>query len=140
MIQTSMAEPSPEVVDRVKQILATALDRPAEEISLGSSLIDDLGAESIDFLDIQFRLEDEFSVEIEDEIWKGSLDMSDPRWMIEDRVTSEGLNRLRSLQPEYSWDRLEKEVRGADLPRLITVQTIVNFISAQTDSKFENKD
>lgn len=139
-MQTSMAEPSPEVIDRVKKLLATALDRPAEEISLGSSLIDDLGAESIDFLDIQFRLEDEFSVEIEDEIWKGSLDMSDPRWMIEDRVTSEGVSRLKRLQPEYPWDRLGTEVRGADLPRLITVRTIVNFISAQTDSQFENKD
>ncbi len=139
-MQASIAEPSPEVIDRVKKILAAALDRPAEEISLSSSLIDDLGAESIDFLDIQFRLEDEFSVEIEDEIWKGSLDMSDRRWMIEDRVTSEGLKRLRSLQPEYPWDRLGKEVRGADLPRLITVRTVVNFISTQTDSQSENKD
>lgn len=138
---TSMAEPSLEVENRVRRVLAAALDKQEEEISLGSSLIDDLEAESIDFLDIQFRLEDEFSLKIEDdEIWEGSLDMSDPRWLIDDRVTSEGLSRLRSLQPEYPWDRLGEEVRGADLPRLITVRTIVNFISALTDPESEEEE
>lgn len=136
-----MSEPSTEVLDRVKRILAATLDRQMEEIELGSSLVDDLEAESIDFLDIQFRLEEEFSLEIDDdEIWQGSLDLSDPRWMVDDRLTPEGLERLKNLQSDYSWDRLGEEVRRSDLPRLITTRTIASFISARLDSSTESAD
>ncbi len=136
-----MTDSSTEVLDRVTRILASALDRETAEIELGSSLIDDLDAESIDFLDIQFRLEDEFAIEIaEDEIWQGSLDFSDTRWMQDDLVTAEGLQRLKELQPDYPWERLDSEIRKADLPRLITVRTIANFISSRIASESDTDD
>lgn len=57
---------------RVVAIVAEALDVTPERVRLDSSLIDDLGAESIDFLDILFRVETAFGIKIpEDEMWKG---------------------------------------------------------------------
>lgn len=59
---------------RVAAVVAEALDAPLDRVTEDASLIDDLGAESIDFLDILFRLESEFGIKIsETELWKGSV-------------------------------------------------------------------
>jgi acyl carrier protein len=109
---------------RVTEIVAEALDVPGSDISLQSSLIDDLGAESIDFLDILFRLETAFQIKIpEDELWKGSIDPSDPA------SVEAGVGELRRRMPEFRWDRLPVRLTRESLPRLITVQTIVDYLS-----------
>ena len=129
-----MSRSESEVFERVRTILAAALDRDPNEIQLGSSLVDDLGAESIDFLDIQFRLEDEFALEIDDDdIWTGSLDLTDPRWVSGDLITPAGLEQLKRLQPDYEWHRLGTEIHRADLARLITPRTIVRFVGDHPD-------
>ncbi|MDL1951620.1 acyl carrier protein, partial [Acidobacteria bacterium ACD] len=65
------------IQETVVGIVADALDRKAGEVRPDSSLVDDLGAESIDFLDIVFRLEGAFDLKIpEEEIWRGSADLA----------------------------------------------------------------
>jgi acyl carrier protein len=65
------------------------------------SLIDDLGAESIDFMDIVFRLEDAFQTVIPNEqLWAGSIDVNtdDPA------AIAANVAQLRQRMPEFNWD------------------------------------
>lgn len=116
--------PAPnELETRVVQIVAEALDRPLAEVKPHSSLLDDLGAESIDFLDIMFRIETAFGIKIsEQDMWKGSIGGSDP-----DSIQA-GVETLRRRMPEFQWDRLPPRLTRNDLPRLITVRTIIDYL------------
>lgn len=117
-----------EIEARVLSIVSDALDRPAESVTLDSSLVDDLGAESIDFLDIVFRLESAFGLKIpEEEIWAGSFDGvgSDP-----DAIAAR-LAELKARRPGFRWDRVPARPTRADLPRLITVGTVVEYLEGR---------
>lgn len=115
-----------ELSERVVEIVAETLDRDPKEVTPSSSLIDDLGAESIDFLDVVFRLESAFDVKIpEDEIWKGATGLTGAESPEE---IAEGVRRLREKSPGLRWDRLPDPLRKQDLPRLITVQTILDYL------------
>ena len=118
--------PSRELLrQRVTAIVAEALDRLPQDIAPSDSLIDDLGAESIDFLDVQFRIERAFELKFAaDELWRGAFDAQDPKWVREGRVTDAGLVELRRRQPEYRWERFAGGLRQSDLPRLLSVETI----------------
>jgi len=115
---------------KIKGVVSGALDIEMSEIQIHSSLIDDLGAESIDFLDIRYRLETEFGIKIkDDELWKGSLLDDHPGWLTSQGISKEGLERLKLLIPDFRWDRFPKGVKSEDLPRLITIRTIIEFIA-----------
>jgi acyl carrier protein len=108
---------------RVIRIVAEALNVEAADVRPHSSLQDDLGAESIDFLDILFRIETAFGIKIpEDEMWKGSIGSTDSASM------AEAVRQLRERMPEFRWDRLPAHLTREDLPRLITIQTIVDYL------------
>ena len=118
-----MTDESTSLESRVIQIVAEALDVNPSEVRLHSSLIDDLGAESIDFLDILFRIETAFDVRIEEnEIWRGSIEGDDPESI------RTAVDRLKSQMPDFRWDRLPATMTKTDLPRLITIQTIVEYL------------
>jgi acyl carrier protein len=120
---------------RVAAILAEALSVPIERVTRHASLTDDLGAESIDFLDIVFRLEAEFGLKIpEAELWKGSFEGTDPA------AIQEGLRRLRVTMPEFRWDRLPARVSAADLPRLITPRTIVDYLERRESERLREQE
>jgi acyl carrier protein len=106
----------------VIRIVAGVLDRDPATITRASSLIDDLGAESIDFLDLVFSIESEFGIKIpENELWQGRIG-ADPSDLPRE------IAALRARMPEFRWDRFPRPVTAADLPRLITVQTIVDYL------------
>lgn len=114
-----------ETTDRVRGVVAAALDHPLDRVTLDASLIDDLGAESIDFLDISFRLETEFGIEIpEDEVWKGAFEgvPDDPD------AIAERLAAVRRERPDFAWERLPSRLTRRELPRLITVRTVVEYL------------
>jgi acyl carrier protein len=114
-----------EIGDRVRAIVGEALDRPAAEVRDEASLIDDLGAESIDFLDLVFRLESAFGIKIpEEQIWAGSLGLAGAS----DAEIQEGVRKLRAELPGFRWDRFPGRVASQDLPRLLTVRTIVDYL------------
>ena len=122
-----MTDVSESIASRVIRVVADALDHPTSAIKPWSSLIDDLGAESIDFLDIAFRLESEFDIKINSEdLWAGRTGkLSDPA-----AVDAE-VARLRERMPEFAWDRLPAKITKTELPRLITVQTIVDYVAGR---------
>lgn len=114
-----------ELETRVVAVVASALDHSRDSIALHSSLIDDLGAESIDFLDIVFRLETEFGIKIpNEEVWAGAFARSTG----DEASIEEAVRQLRERMPQFRWDRLPAKVGQAELPRLITVNTIVDYM------------
>lgn len=114
-----------ELQERVIGVVAAALDHSRESIEPHSSLIDDLGAESIDFLDIVFRLETELDIRIpNEEIWAGAFQ----RDAADETAIAEAIQRLRERMPQFRWERLPATIGRKELPRLITVNTIVDYV------------
>lgn len=113
---------------RVVRVVAEALARKPEEIFPHSSLVDDLGAESIDFMDIAFRLEDELDVQIPDDaLWRGAFAPGE----LTPEILEAGVAALRQRLPAFRWDRFPDGVKPRDLPRLVTVSTIVTYLEQQ---------
>src|SRR3984957_17412190 len=85
-----------EIYQKVSATLVEALNVEEEEISPASTLQGDLGAESIDFLDIVFRLEREFGIKIpRNELFPESIFQGDPDFVQNGKVTAKGLDELR---------------------------------------------
>ena len=123
-----MTDRREDITSRVAAIVADALDVPLADVTPSASLIDDLGAESIDFLDILFRIESAFGIKIpEQDMWRGSIDPGTPESI------ADGLARLRARMPSFAWDRLPSRVMPQDLPRLITLDTIVEYLVTRLD-------
>src|SRR5215472_17451329 len=89
-----------EIYTKVSATLIEALNVDEEDIKPTSTLQGDLGAESIDFLDIVFRLEREFGIKIpRGELFPESLFQGDPDFVQNGRVSDKGLEELRSRMP-----------------------------------------
>src|ERR1700680_3660903 len=89
-----------EIYQKVSATLVDALNVDQDEITPKSTLQGDLGAESIDFLDIVFRLEREFGIKIpRNELFPESIFQGDPDFVQNGKVTERGLNELREKMP-----------------------------------------
>ena len=107
---------------QVVVIVAEALDADPAAVQLHSSLIDDLGAESIDFIDLAFRIETAFAIEVpHEELWKGGVSTAGAS-------PAEIAAAMRERMPAFNWERFPAKPTAGDLPRLITVQTIVSYL------------
>jgi acyl carrier protein len=121
------------IYPKVAATMADALGRDVEEMRLEASLIDDLGAESIDFLDIVFRLERTFKVKIP----RGKL-VEDARGNLSEAefekggvVTEAGLERLKAFLSEVPAERFTTSFKVADIPRLFTTETFCKIVLRQ---------
>src|SRR5271155_4558139 len=91
---------SEEIYQKVTSVLVDALNVDEEDLTPTATLQGDLGAESIDFLDIVFRLEREFGIKIpRGELFPESVFQGDPDFVREGRVTEQGMGELRSRMP-----------------------------------------
>lgn len=121
------------IFPKVAATMADALGCDVEKVTLSASLIDDLGAESIDFLDIVFRLERAFKVKIP----RGKLvedargDLTEAEFDQGGVVSAKGLERLRAFLSEVPAARLQAPVKVADIPRLFTVETFCKIVLRQ---------
>ena len=121
------------IYPKVAETMANALGRDVAEMRLDASLIDDLGAESIDFLDIVFRLERTFKVKIP----RGKL-VEDARGLLSEAefekggvVTDSGLERLKTFLNEVPAERFKVPFKVADIPRLFTTETFCKIVLRQ---------
>lgn len=115
---------------RVAKAIAEALARDAGEIRLESRLFADLGAESIDLLDIVFRLEHEFNVQIPrgriiEEV-RGNL--SEGEFEHQGVLSEAGLMRLREYLNEVAPENFRPRMNLADVPTLFTVETMCKMV------------
>jgi len=125
---TELAPPV-SVEESVRRIVAEALGRPLDDVRLTSNLMDELGAESLDFLDMVFRIEREFGIEItRGEMERAARgDMSDDEFAPGGVISEAGLARLRELLPE-SAARIQPGLRPREILGLFTVQTFASMV------------
>src|SRR6266705_5371347 len=98
-----------EIYEKVSATLVEALNVDEEDVKPESTLQGDLGAESIDFLDIVFRLEREFNIKIpRGELFPESIFQGDPDFVQNGRVTDKGLAELRERMPFADLSQFEK--------------------------------
>src|SRR6202158_3805312 len=99
-----------EIYTKVTATLVEALNVDEDEIKPTSTLQGDLGAESIDFLDIVFRLEREFGIKIpRGELFPESIFQGDPEYVQNGRVTDKGLHELRTRMPFADLSQFERD-------------------------------
>src|SRR5881275_2916404 len=99
-----------EIYSKVSETLVEALNVDEDEISPTATLQGDLGAESIDFLDIVFRLEREFGIKIpRNELFPESIFQGDPEFVQNGKVTDKGLAELRQRMPFADLSAFEKD-------------------------------
>jgi acyl carrier protein len=123
-----MATPE-EIYARVTATLVGALDVDEEDVKATSTLQGDLGAESIDFLDIVFRLEREFGIKIpRGELFPESIFQGDPEFVQDGRVTEKGLQELRTRTPFADLSSFEADPQVSRLSDLFTVGLIARYI------------
>lgn len=120
------------VPERVREIVAEALVRPAAQVRLDSNLMSDLGAESLDFLDLVFRLEREFHIQItRGEMERAARgDMTDEEFAPLGVISERGLQRLRELMPEAA-ERIQPGLRPGQILSLFSVRTFANLVRAK---------
>lgn len=117
-----------EIFAKVKDVLENALGADPEDVTPDATLIGDLGAESIDFLDISFKLEQEFGIKIEQgELFPENL-MSDDSLVEEGKLTDKALEILRERMPHVDFSKLESDRRVDQLSEVFTVESLVDFI------------
>ncbi len=123
-----MAVNGNEVFSKVQDVLTDALGVDAAEVSSEATLQGDLGAESIDFLDIVFRLEKAFAIKIpKGELFPDDI-LNNPDYVAGDRLTPTGLERLKTAMPHADFSKFEGEPSVSKMPDLFTVGTIVKYV------------
>ena len=121
---------SPEVYGRVVRVLVEALNADEDDLTPSATLQEDLGAESIDFLDIVFRLEREFGIRIpRGELFPESIFQGDPEFVQDGRVTDEGMGELRSRMPYADFSAFEADRRLGAVPDLFTVGLVARYVA-----------
>jgi acyl carrier protein len=120
----------------VRQVVAEALARDLSDVKLESILMEELGAESLDFLDIVFKLERTFDIQIT----RGEMEraargtMSDEEFAPAGIISEAGLTRLRELMPEAA-HRIQPGLRPAQILSLFSVRTFANLVLAKRQGR-----
>jgi acyl carrier protein len=121
-----------EIYTKVSATLVEALNVDEEDIKPTATLQGDLGAESIDFLDIVFRLEREFGIKIpRGELFPESIFQGDPEFVQDGRVTDKGLAELRARMPFADLSSFERDPKVTGISDLFTVEMITRYIQGK---------
>lgn len=117
-----------EIFAKVRDVLVDAMAVDEEDVTPEASLKRDLGAESIDFLDIVFRLEQAFGFKIaQGELFPENV-QQDPEFVQDGRVTPKGLELLRQRMPHADFSALEKDPQLSKVAEIFTVDALVRFV------------
>ena len=121
-----------EIYSKISATLVEALNVDQEEIEPTATLQGDLGAESIDFLDIVFRLERGFGIKIpRGELFPESIFQGDPEFVQDGRVTANGLAELRARMPFADLSRFEQNPEVSAIGDLFTVGMVTRYIQGK---------
>ncbi len=120
-----------EVFEKIQTALVDALGVDEEDVTPGATLVGDLGAESIDFLDIVFRLEKAFDIKIpRGELFPEDV-LTNAEYVQDGRVTERGLAELRQRMPFADLDDFAKNPAVQDFANLLTVADMCRFIEGK---------
>ena len=126
-----MAMSRQEIFGKVRQTLVDALSVEEDEVTESATLTGDLGAESIDYLDIVFRLEKSFGIKIPQEELMPRDILSNPDYVVNRKVNAAGLDALRKSMPHADLTEFSKNPDIDKIFDVFTVGTIVKFVEAK---------
>ena len=120
-----------EVFEKIQAALVDALGVDEEDVKPEATLVGDLGAESIDFLDFVFRLEKGFNIKIpQGELMPEDV-LKDTRYVIDGKVTETGLAELRKRMPYANLDEFAQNPVVQDFTKLFTVADLCRFVEGK---------
>lgn len=125
------ALPREEVFAKVRQALVDALSVEEDEVTEDATLTGDLQAESIDILDIVFRLEKAFGIKISQEELTPRDVLSNPDYVNNRKLNAAGLTALKERVKHADWSKFEQDPDIDKILDVFTVGTIVNFVEAK---------
>jgi len=124
-----MAMSRDEILGEVKEVLVDALGLDDDEVTEAATLMGDLGAESIDFLDIVFRLEKSFGIKIpREELFPAESLMNNPEYVSSGKLTEKGMAELKAKMPHTDITAFQEDPDINKMPDLFTVGAVVNFV------------
>jgi len=122
-----------EVFEIVTETLVEALALDDDEVTPAATLTGDLGAESIDFLDIVFRLEKSFDIKIpRGELFPDNI-VNNPDFVKDGSLTEAGMAELKARMPHADFTDFEQNPDINNMGELFTVQTIVNYVMTKVN-------
>ncbi len=120
-----------EVFEKVQEALMEALGVDEDEITPQATMVGDLGAESIDFLDIVFRLEKAFEIEIpRAELFPEDI-LTNSEYVQDGRVTAEGVAELKKRMPFADLAKFEANPVVQDFGNLLTVSDLCRYVETK---------
>jgi len=123
----------PEIESGVREVLCDALGVDADDVVPAARIKSDLGAESIDYLDIMFRLEKRFTTPdrpfkiAQGELFPENM-LSDPTLVENGKVTDKGMTVLKERMPHVDFSTFEKDRNVANLSETFTVKSLIEFV------------
>lgn len=120
-----------EVFEKVKEALIDALSVDDDEVTPDATMVGDLGAESIDFLDIVFKLEKSFDIQIpRDELFPDDI-LTNSEFVKDGQVTAAGVEKLKERMPFADLSKFEQNPQVQDFGNLLTVQDLCNYVTTK---------
>ena len=130
-----MAMSRDEIFREVQEVMVDALGLDDDEVTAEATLMGDLGAESIDFLDIVFRLEKAFGIKIpREELFPVENMMSNPEFVDNGKLTEKGLAELKKAVPHTDFAEFENDPDINKLGDLFTVNSVVNYVETKLNA------
>lgn len=122
---------SEEVFSKVQAALVDALGVEEDEVTPEATMVGDLGAESIDFLDIVFKLEKAFGISIpREELFPDDI-LTNAAYVENGKVTSGGLSELKKRLPWADLSKFEQNPRVQDFGNLLTVNDLCRYVESK---------
>ena len=120
-----------EVFDKVRDSLVDALGVDDDEVTPEATLVGDLGAESIDFLDIVFRLEKSFDIKIpRGELFPEDI-LTNADYVVDGKINAEGISELKKRMPFADLSKFEENPLVQEFATSLTVQDMCNYVESK---------
>lgn len=130
-----MAISRDDIFEKVQEVLVDALGLDDDEVTSEATLMGDLGAESIDFLDIVFRLEKAFDIKVpREELFPAESVLNNAEFISDGKLTEKGLAEIKEKMPHTDLTEFEQDPDVNKIADLFTVDAIVNFIDNKVNS------
>jgi acyl carrier protein len=127
-----------EIFEKVQEVLVDALGVDEDEVTPEARLTADLGAESIDFLDISFKLEQAFGFKIpQGEMFPDNV-AQDPDYVQDGKITTKGLAELQKRLPHFDFSGFASDPQLAKIGNVFTVNALVNYVEHKLSKSVES--
>jgi len=129
-----MAVTKDEVYKKVQAALVDALGVDEDEVTPQATMVGDLGAESIDFLDIVFKLEKAFGIEIPRKELSPEDILTNAEYVKDGKVTPAGITELKKRMPFVDFTKFEANPNVREFSNLMTVGDLCRYVESKVNA------